>query len=195
LSNLPRIEKLQRSHNVEPFDWGQVALNRFLVRHALHNQQSNAATTYVALVEQEVIGFYSLAFGQIEYADAPERVTKGSARHPVPVMLLARLAVSLAWLGKRFGAGMLKDAMLRTLQAPKLRVSELLPPTRRTITRARSMSASISNHHPLTRIIWPCCLRMCEPVCRYEPMTGRQVALSGLGKHTPSRCYTNLTNV
>lgn len=117
LSNRPRIEKLQRRHEIESFDCGQDDRNRFLIRHALQSQQSSATTTYVALIEQEIVGFYSLAYGQIEYADAPERLTKGLARHPVPIMLLARLAVSTSWQGKGLGAGMLKDAMLRTLQA------------------------------------------------------------------------------
>ena len=120
LSTLPRIEKLQRSHDVESFDCGQADLNRFLIRHALQNQHSNASTTYIALIEAEIVGFYTLVYGQIEYADAPERLTKGLARHPVPVMLLARLAVSLAWQGKKLASGMLKDAMLRTLQAAEI---------------------------------------------------------------------------
>lgn len=81
------------------------------------NQQANAAATYVAVAEYEVVGFYSLAYGQIEFAGAPARLTKGLARHPVPVMLLARLAVASAWQGKGLGAGLVKDAMLRTLQA------------------------------------------------------------------------------
>ena len=118
LSNyLPRIEKLHRSHNVEPFDCGQRDLNRFLIRHALQSQLAGGSTTYVALIEQEVVGFYSLAYGQVEYADAPERLTKGLARHPVPIMLLARLAVSAAWQRKRLGEGLLRDAMIRTLRA------------------------------------------------------------------------------
>ena len=48
---------------------------------------------------------------------APERLTKGLAQHPVPIMLLARLAVATAWQGRQIGAGLLKDAMRRTLQA------------------------------------------------------------------------------
>ena len=120
MSNLPRIEKLQRSHNVEPFDCGQEDLNRFLIRHSLQNQQSGGSITYVALVEQEIVGFYALNYGQVEYADAPERLSKGLSRYPVSVMLLARLAVSLGWQGKGLGAGMLKDAMLRTLQAAEI---------------------------------------------------------------------------
>ncbi|MBL8237046.1 MAG: hypothetical protein JNM66_06490 [Bryobacterales bacterium] len=47
----------------------------------------------------------------------PERLTKGLARYPVPIMLLARLAVAANWQGRGLGAGLLKDAMLRTLQA------------------------------------------------------------------------------
>jgi len=68
-------------------------------------------------MEQEIVGYYTLVVGQVEYNEAPERLTKGLARHPVPIMLLARLAVSISWQGKNIGAGLLKDAMLRTLQA------------------------------------------------------------------------------
>jgi GNAT superfamily N-acetyltransferase len=64
-----------------------------------------------------VVGYYTLVFGQVEYSDAPERLTKGLARHAVPIMLLARLAIATAWQGKGLGSGLLKDAMLRTLQA------------------------------------------------------------------------------
>jgi GNAT superfamily N-acetyltransferase len=115
-----RIEKLQRAHNVENFDCGQEALNRFLTRYALQNQQAEASQTYVALSADEVIGFYTLVVGQVEHANAPERLTKGLARHPVPIMLLARLATALRWQGKGIGSGLLKDAMLRTLQAANI---------------------------------------------------------------------------
>jgi GNAT superfamily N-acetyltransferase len=115
-----RIEKLQRAHNVENFDCGQDALNRFLTRYALQNQQAEASQTYVALSADEVIGFYTLVVGQVEHANAPERLTKGLARHPVPIMLLARLATALRWQGKGIGSGLLKDAMLRTLQAANI---------------------------------------------------------------------------
>jgi GNAT superfamily N-acetyltransferase len=55
--------------------------------------------------------------GDVEYTNAPDRLTKGLARHPVPIMLFARLAVATSWQGKGLGAGLLKDSMLRTLQA------------------------------------------------------------------------------
>ena len=112
-----RIEKLTRQHAVETFDCGQEALNRFLARFALHNQQANASQTYVALADDTVIGFYSLVVGEVSYDDAPDRLTKGLARHPVPIMLLARMGVALGWQGKKVGAGLLRNAMQRTLQA------------------------------------------------------------------------------
>jgi predicted N-acetyltransferase YhbS len=69
------------------------------------------------LADEEVASYYTLVVGQVEYGDAPERLTKGLARHPVPIMLLARLVVATSWQGKGLGSGLLKDAMLRTLQA------------------------------------------------------------------------------
>lgn len=112
-----RIEKLRRDHAVEVFDCGQPALDRFLQRHAFQSQQANASQTYVALDGGEIVGFHSLVVGQIEYGDAAERLTKGLARHPVPVMILARLAVAASRQGRGLGAGLLKDAMLRTTAA------------------------------------------------------------------------------
>lgn len=111
------IEKLNRTHNVEAFDCGQEALNRYFARFALQSQQAGASQSYVALYEQEVVGFYTLVVGQVEYDMAPDRIRKGLARHPVPILLLARLATALTWQGKGVGAGLLKDAMLRTLAA------------------------------------------------------------------------------
>jgi len=112
-----RIEKLRRDHRVEGFDCGKEPLNRFLIYYALQSQLSNSSQSYLALSGEDVVGFYSLVVGDVTYEDAPERLQKGVARHPIPVMILARLAVATAWKGQGFGAGLLKDAMLRTLQA------------------------------------------------------------------------------
>ena len=112
-----KIEKLHRTHAVDAFDCGREALNRFLSQYALQNQRAEASQTYVALAGDVVVGYYTLVVGQVEYAAAPERLTKGLARHPVPIILLARLAIAAEWQGKGLGSGMLKDAMQRTLQA------------------------------------------------------------------------------
>ena len=114
------IEKLARHHAVDDFDCGQEALNRFLTRFAFLNQQANAAQTYLALADHRLIGFYTLVVAEISHNDAPDRLSKGLAQHPIPLMLLARLAVSLDWQGKPIGSGLLKDAMLRTVQAAEI---------------------------------------------------------------------------
>ncbi|MGA3136498.1 MAG: GNAT family N-acetyltransferase [Terracidiphilus sp.] len=114
------IEKLRRDHLVDAFDCGQEVLNSWLRKHALQNQGAGAAQSYVGLVDGVVIGYYSLAVGQIEYSDAPERLRKGLARHPVPIMLLARLAVHKDWQKKGVGRALLRDAVRRTLQAAEI---------------------------------------------------------------------------
>ncbi len=112
-----RIEKLRADHAVSGFDPGQEHLNRFLSRFALVNLRAGVAQTYVVLSGETVLGYDSLAVGEVAYEDVPGRLTKGLARHPAPIMLLARLAVSSGSQGQGIGAGLLKDAMLRTLQA------------------------------------------------------------------------------
>jgi len=112
-----RVEKLARHHALEGFTCGREALDRFLVRFAFSNQRANASQTYLGLADDAIVGFYTLVVGEVTYEGAPARLTKGLAHHPVPIMLLARLAVASSWQGKRVGAGLLKDAMLRTLAA------------------------------------------------------------------------------
>lgn len=112
-----KIEKLTRQHAVEPFDCGREALNKYLIRHALQNQAANASQAYVAVAADDIVGYYTLVVGEVAYEAAGERIKKGLARHPVPVMILARLAVVATAQGQALGAGLLKDAMIRTLQA------------------------------------------------------------------------------
>ncbi len=111
------IAKLNRRHEVDTFDCGKEPLNRFLVRYALTNQAAGASQTYVALNDATVLGYYTLVVGEVAYGQAAERLMKGLARHPVPVMILARLAIATASQGQGLGAGLLRDAMLRTLEA------------------------------------------------------------------------------
>lgn len=112
-----QVAKLSVSDVVDAFDCGHPALNQFLQRYALVNQKANSAQTYVCCDDDEVVGFYSLAVGSVDPASAPSRVLKGLARHPVPVMILARLAVDVAHQRKGLGQALLKDALLRTAQA------------------------------------------------------------------------------
>jgi len=112
-----RIEKLRRDHPVEDFDCGREPLNRYLARFAWQNQQADAAQTYVGLVGDAVVGYYTLTVGGVTHEEAPARLTKGLARYPVPIMLLARMAVDRRWQGQGVGKALLKNALERTLQA------------------------------------------------------------------------------
>jgi GNAT superfamily N-acetyltransferase len=112
-----KVEKLRRDHVLEGFDCGREPLNRFLLRNALQSQQAGGSQTYVALATDRVIGYHTLVVGEVAPVPAPERIKKGLGRHPVPLMLLARLAVCEDWKGRGIGSALLKDALLRTLQA------------------------------------------------------------------------------
>ena len=111
------IEKLRREHALDSFDCGKEDLNRFLKRQAWNSQQAHSAQTYVLVSELIVLGYYSLAAGSISHDEATERTRKGLARHPIPVILLARLAVDKTLQGSGFGPALLKDALLRVAEA------------------------------------------------------------------------------
>lgn len=118
---LGHIEKLNASHVLDGFDCGKAPLDRFLQRFALTNQASGSAQTYVVCRgEGRIVGYYSLCVGAVEHGEAPQRVGKGLARHPIPVMLLARLAIDRAEQGRGLGKALLKDALLRTAQAAEI---------------------------------------------------------------------------
>ncbi len=114
---LSPVEKLDPTHDVDSFKCGKEPLDRFLKRFALANQKADSARTYVACRGLTVLAYYSLAAGAVEQSDAPLRVGKGLARYPIPVMLLARLAVDLTWQGRGLGKALVKDALLRTAAA------------------------------------------------------------------------------
>ena len=117
MSELGAIEKLRREHLLDSFDCGKEDLNRFLKRQAWNNQQAHSAQTYVLAKDLRVLGYYSLAAASVCHDEAPERVKKGLARHPIPVILLARLAADVSIHGKGIGSALLKDALLRAAKA------------------------------------------------------------------------------
>ena len=113
-------EPLSSKSPVAGFDCGKPSLNDWLQRHALQAQGSGSAHTYVVADDvvandAKVVGYYSLVVGQVEPLEAPERIRKGMGQYPIPVMLLARLAVSQAAQGQGIGNGLLQDAIRRTL--------------------------------------------------------------------------------
>ncbi len=108
-------DSLAARHRLESFDCGKPALNEWLLRHARQAQGSGSAKTFVVADDERVVGYFSLTVGQVDTLEAPERIRKGMGQYPIPVVILARLAVSTQDQGKGIGFGMLQDAIRRTL--------------------------------------------------------------------------------
>ncbi len=108
-------EPLAAGHRLEGFDCGKPALNDWLVRHARQAQGSGSAKTFVVEDDGRIVGYFSLTVGQIDALEAPERIRKGMGQYPVPVVILARLAVSRQDQGRGMGFGLLQDAIRRTM--------------------------------------------------------------------------------
>ena len=90
------------------------------MRHSRQAQASGSAKTFVAVDDRRVAGYFSLTVGQVDALDAPERVRKGMGQYPVPVVILARLAVCTQDQGRGIGLGLLQDAIRRTFQIAEL---------------------------------------------------------------------------
>lgn len=112
-------EKLSAAHDLSAFDCGEPVLNDWLGRRALQNEASGASRTYVVCAGKRVLGYYTLAVGAVARAEAPGRVRR-NIPDPVPVMVLGRLAVDKRVQGRHIGGGLLRDAVLRTMQAAEI---------------------------------------------------------------------------
>jgi GNAT superfamily N-acetyltransferase len=109
-------EKLSTEHDLSGFNSGEPVLDDWLRRRALQNEVSGSSRIYVVCANQRVVGYYTLANGAVTRATAPGSVRRNMP-DPMPVMVLGRLAVDKDFQRRRIGAGLLRDAILRTLQA------------------------------------------------------------------------------
>lgn len=109
-------EKISARQDLTTFDCGEAVLDEWLRGRALDNEAKGASRTYVVCSGKRVVGFYALAVGAIAHGEAAGRV-KRNMPNPVPVMLLGQLAVDRSFQGRGLGAGLLRDAVLRTVQA------------------------------------------------------------------------------
>lgn len=113
-----REEPIGRYHDRKAFDCGVAALNEYLDRYARQNHESGGAKTFVAVPPAEpaqVLGYYSIGPGAIEFARVPPALTKRLARYEVPIFRIGRLAVSLAMQGRGLGSDLLLAAGERAL--------------------------------------------------------------------------------
>ncbi len=117
-TKLSRIKPISKDINTDKFDCGIPVLNEYLEKYAYTNHQAGSSRTYtVTGSEDKVVGFYTLSFGDVSYKESSDRMKKGLGKYPVPVLVLARLAVDKTVQKIGLGAALVKDAVLRAVQA------------------------------------------------------------------------------
>lgn len=109
-------QALTNSHVLDEFDCGEAVLDEWLKRRSMANQLSGASRTFV-VADQEgcVYGYYAMAAGAVSHQMATRSVRQNMP-DPVPVMVLARLAVDVRVQGSAIGAALLQDAVNRALE-------------------------------------------------------------------------------
>jgi GNAT superfamily N-acetyltransferase len=119
IEELSAPEKLSQAHDLAQFLCGEPELDDWLERRALPNEDGGASRTYVVCMGRQVVGYYALAAGAAAHRDAPGRVRRNMP-NPIPVMIVGRLAIDLKFQGRGIGSALLKDAVLRTVQAAEI---------------------------------------------------------------------------
>jgi GNAT superfamily N-acetyltransferase len=115
-ASLSPPEPLAPNHQLDIFDSGEPSLDDWLKRRARANQVSGASRTYVACQGKRVVGYYALASGAIAQAGAPGKFRRNMP-DPIPVVVLARLAVDRNYQGRGLGRALFRDAAGRVAQA------------------------------------------------------------------------------
>ena len=108
---------LHHEDGLTAFDCGNEDMNQWLARHALDSHKADLARTWIAVEGNTVAGYFSLTTGSVRPEDAPRRIVRGMPRYPVPIILLARLAVDRRYQGQRLGARLLSEALRRAVAA------------------------------------------------------------------------------
>lgn len=110
------IEPLGKVHDRSAFTCGKPALDDFIRTRVSQYEKRRLGKTFVAVSEGEkrVIGYYTLAAGAVAFEHLPTEASRKLPKHPIPVILLARLAVDQSAQGKRLGEGLLLDALERS---------------------------------------------------------------------------------
>lgn len=116
--SLSAPEPIAEHRNLEQFDSGGPEPDTWLRKRALANEREHASRTFVVCTGNVVVGYYCLAAGGVAHAEAPGNVRRNMPQ-PIPVIVLRRLAVDRSWKGRGIGAGLLKDAVLRSIRVSR----------------------------------------------------------------------------
>jgi GNAT superfamily N-acetyltransferase len=107
---------LANDHQLDAFDSGEAVLDDWLRRRARTNQASGASRTYVVCEGKHVVAYYALASGAIAQAAVPGKFRRNMP-DPIPVVVLARLAVDRNHQGRGLGRALFRDAARRVAHA------------------------------------------------------------------------------
>lgn len=116
IPDLSKPMPISQQHNLEKFHCGEKSLDEWLQRRAMKNEVLGASRTFVSCIEHDVVAYYSLAAGSVDHRLVSGKI-KRNMPDPIPVMILARLAIAKDWQGKGLGYSLLKDALLRSKTA------------------------------------------------------------------------------
>lgn len=121
-----RLVLLTEDHDVTGFDCGVPQLDDWLRRHAFAGQRADMARTYLAVEVDVPVGYVSLTTGSVRHEDAPRRHARGMPRHPIPTILVARLAVDRRHQGRGIGSRLLAEALRRAVLASDAAAARLI---------------------------------------------------------------------
>ncbi len=108
-------QPLTTAHRLDEFSCGEPGLDDWLKRRALANQARGASRTFVVADQDgSVYGYYAMAAGAISHQMATGGVRRNMPE-PIPIMVLARLAVDHRAQGIKLGGALLQDAVNRAL--------------------------------------------------------------------------------
>jgi GNAT superfamily N-acetyltransferase len=162
--SLSAPQSLGANHQLEDLNCGKPTLTDWLLRYARQAQGSGSAKTFVSCDGDRVAGYFSMTVGQIDTLEAPERIRRGMGQYPIPLVILARLAVDLDYQRQGLGVSLLQDAIRRTVaiaehagiraagSAPRMsptpRASCLVPVGARRSPGAKQCFANFRAHRP-----------------------------------------------
>ncbi|MGP0005685.1 MAG: GNAT family N-acetyltransferase [Acidimicrobiales bacterium] len=122
----PRLVRLDDTHQVLAFDSGRPELDDWLKRHALAAQKMDSARTFVAARSSRVVGYFSLTMGSVLREEAPKALVRGIPAYPVPMVLVARLAVDRVDQRAGLGTRLLAEALRMAVSAGEAAAARLI---------------------------------------------------------------------
>ncbi|MGE0425006.1 MAG: GNAT family N-acetyltransferase [Reyranellaceae bacterium] len=155
MSGIEAPRALAPADRLDSFSCGEPTLDRWLKERARRNETEGATRCLVICSDGAVVGYYALAAGAVSHVDAPGRVRRNMPE-PVPVVVLARLAIDSNWQGRDLGRALLRDSVRRVVAAADIvgvRAILVHALTERAKPFYERFGFSVSPVHPLTLMI------------------------------------------